>query len=258
MAVSELFLLPAFVWKPIHVDECSSRRRRGTNCTNKFVSDMTVGPFVLNYVANIIRASKTSTPDTEPAVLQRKLLRGEAFENVESIDLDALQQLLSSFAEAGDAVEYRPQYAFTSASGEGRDMDNLRARKRKLETALSRLNALFLYDDEAMPEKDFIVERTNIERQLAETDKRIAELSATGLSNSEASSDFLKKASYFIMVNKFVEDSYIDYEKFVRTLDAVAIRDFIVTIIQEIEATDGKITAITFRNGTVHRFRYKT
>lgn len=236
---------------------CSSRRRRGTSCTNKFVSDMTVGPFVLNYVANIIRASKTSTPDTEPAVLQRKLLRGEAFENVESIDSDAIQQLLSSFAEAGDAVEYRPQYAFTSASGEGRDMDNLRARKRKLETALSRLNALFLYDDEAMPEKDFIVERTNIERQLAETDKRIAELAATGLSNSEDSSDFLKKASYFIMVNKFVEDSYIDYEKFVRTLDAVAIRDFIVTIIQEIEATDGKITAITFRNGTVHRFRYK-
>ena len=108
-----------------------------------------------------------------------------------------------------------------------------------------------------MPEKDFIVERSNIERQLAETDKRIGELAATGLSSSEDSSDFLKKASYFIMVNKFVEDSYIDYEKFIRTLDFGSIRDFILTIIQEIEATDGRITAITFRNGVVHRFQYK-
>lgn len=236
---------------------CASRRRRGTYCTNKFISDITVGPFVLNYIANIIRASKNSTPETDPAVLERKLLRGDAFRDVESINSDAIQQLLSSFETAGDAVEYRPQYAFTSASGEGRDMDNLRARKRKLETALSRLNTLYLYDDEAMPEKDFIVERSNIERQLAETDKRIGELAATGLSSSEDSSDFLKKASYFIMVNKFVEDSYIDYEKFIRTLDFGSIRDFILTIIQEIEATDGRITAITFRNGVVHRFQYK-
>lgn len=236
---------------------CSSRRRQGTTCTNKYISDLTVGSFVLNYAANIIRATRNSPADVQPDVLERKLLRGVTFDDVESINSEAIQQLLSSFAEAGDAVEYRPQYAFTSASGEGRDIDNLRARKRKLETALSRLNALFLYDDEAMPEKDFIVERTNIERQLAETDKRIAELAATGLSSSEDSSDFLKKASYFIMVNKLIEDASVDYEKLVRTLDPAAIRDFVLSIVQEVEATDGKITAITFRNGTVHRFKYK-
>lgn len=237
---------------------CASRRRKGTTCTNKYISDLTVGSFVLNYAANIIRAARNSAAGVQPDILERKLLRGETFKDVESINSEAIQQLLSSFAEAGDAVEYRPQYAFTSASGEGRDMDNLRARKRKLETALSRLNALFLYDDEAMPEKDFIVERTNIERQLAEADKRIAELAATGLSSSEDSSDFLKKASYFIMVNKLIEDASVDYEKLVRTLDPTAIRDFVLNIVQEVEATDGRITAITFRNGTAHRFKYKT
>ena len=98
---------------------------------------------------------------------------------------------------------------------------------------------------------------TNIERQLAETDKRIAELAATGLSSSEDSSDFLKKASYFIMVNKLIEDASVDYEKLVRTLDPTAIRDFVLNIVQEVEATDGRITAITFRNGTANRFKYK-
>lgn len=102
------------------------------------------------------------------------------------------------------------------------------------------------------------IQDTNIERQLAETDKRIAELAATGLSSSEDSSDFLKKASYFIMVNKLIEDASVDYEKLVRTLDPTAIRDFVLNIVQEVEATDGRITAITFRNGTAHRFKYKT
>lgn len=141
---------------------CASRRRKGTTCTNKYISDLAVGSFVLNYAANIIRAAHNSAADIQPDVLERKLLRGETFKSVESINSEAVQQLLTAFAAAGEAVEYRPQYAFTSSSGKGRDMDNLKARKRKLETALSRLNTLFLYDDEAMPEKDFIVERTPI------------------------------------------------------------------------------------------------
>nr|WP_302648403.1 hypothetical protein [uncultured Dysosmobacter sp.] len=59
------------------------------------------------------------------------------------------------------------------------------------------------------------------------------------------------------MVNKLIEDASVNYEKFVRTLDSTSIRDFILSIIQEIEATDCRITAITFKNGTTHRFQYK-
>lgn len=236
---------------------CSSRRRKGTACTNKYISDITVGNFVLNYAANIIRASKNSTCETAPDVLCRKLLRGDTFRDVESINPDAIQSLLASFAEAGDAVEYRPQYAFASSCVSGRDMDSLKAKKRRLETALSRLNALYLYDDEAMPEKDFILERNNIEHQLSDTERRMEALAATGLASSEDSADFLKRASYYIMVNKLVEDSIIDYEKFARALDPHAIRDFVLSIVQEIEATDGRISSITFRNGTVHKFNYK-
>lgn len=136
-------------------------------------------------------------------------------------------------------------------------MDSLKAKKRRLETALSRLNALYLYDDEAMPEKDFILERNNIEHQLSDTERRMEALAATGLASSEDSADFLKRASYYIMVNKLVEDSSIDYEKFARALDPHAIRDFVLSIVQEIEAIDGRISSITFRNGTVHKFKYK-
>ncbi len=236
---------------------CANRRRRCTNCTNKYISDLTVGAFVVNYAANIIRVSRNSSVGTDPDVMERKLLRGETFKDVICINKEAIEQLFASFAEAGDAVEYRPQYAFTSVSGNGRDLDSLRARKRKLEVAISRLNALFLYDSEAMPEKDYIVERTDIERQLTDTSRRIGELTATGLSSSEDSSDFLKKASFFIMVNKLVENSSIDYERLIRTLDPAAIRDFVLTIIQEIEATNGMVTSITFKNGVKHIFSYR-
>ena len=51
-----------------------------------------------------------------------------------------------------------------------------RARRRKLDNALARLNALYLYDDEAMPEKDFVMQRGQITKQLEEVDARIEEL----------------------------------------------------------------------------------
>ena len=118
------------------------------------------------------------------------------------------------------------------------------------------MNALYLYDDEAMPEKDFVMQRGQITKQLEEVNARIEELQNQE-SSEELGDDFIGKASYYIMVNKLIEDASVDYEKLVRTLEPTAIRDFVLNIVQEVEATDGKITAITFRNGTVHRFKYK-
>ena len=36
-----------------------SRRRKSEDCTNKYVSDVTLGPFVLNFFANLIKASNS-------------------------------------------------------------------------------------------------------------------------------------------------------------------------------------------------------
>ena len=59
------------------------------------------------------------------------------------------------------------------------------------------------------------------------------------------------------MANKPVEDSFIDYENFIRIVDPSVIRDFLLNIIDHIEADDGRVASITFKNGITHRFQYK-
>lgn len=234
---------------------CSKRRRMKTDCTNKYISDTVLGPFVFNYIANIIRASKNSSASTSPETLERKLLRGDVFSNVASINPEALNQLLASFEASGDAIEYRPQIAFSGQDDAVSEADLLRAKKQKLENALSRLTAIYLYDDTAMPEKDFVLQRSQISGQLEEVNAKLNEISAA---NSEMmSDDFIQKASYYIMANKLIEDRYIDFEKYIATIEPSVPKSFLNQIIDHIDVADGKVLSIKFKSGAEHKFTYK-
>ena len=236
---------------------CGSRRRKQTDCTNKYISDMVLGPFVLNYIANIIRASKSYTESTTTDTLERKLLRGEVFDDVAGINEDALSQLLDSFSAAGDATEYRPQLALSGPDDTITEIDTLKAKRQKLENALARLNALYLYDEEAMPEKDFVMQRSQISQQLEDVNAKIGAIQSQEAGGQGMSDDFIRKASYYIMAEKLIEDRYIDYEKYIRTIDPAVPKSFLASIIDHIDVDDGRVDSITFKNGVEHHFTYK-
>lgn len=63
-----------------------SRRRKSEDCTNKYVSDVSLGPFVLNFFANLIKASNSFGRTTSIETLEKKLLRGEALSRVDHIE----------------------------------------------------------------------------------------------------------------------------------------------------------------------------
>ena len=159
---------------------CGSRRRKQTSCTNKYISDMVLGPFVLNYVANIIRAAKSYDGSSDTELLSKKLLAGEAFSDVDSINEDALVELISAFNAADGAEEYRPQLALSGADGTITEADTLKSRKNRIENALSRLNALYLYDENAMPQKDFVMQRADLSKQLEQVNSRLSEIQGRG------------------------------------------------------------------------------
>lgn len=237
---------------------CGSRRRKQTSCTNKYISDMVLGPFVLNYVANIIRAAKSYDGSSDTELLSKKLLAGEAFSDVDSINEDALVELISAFNAADGAEEYRPQLALSGADGTITEADTLKSRKNRIENALSRLNALYLYDENAMPEKDFVMQRADLSKQLEQINSRLSEIQGRGEDAEVTSDSFIMKASYYIMANKLIEGGYIDYEKYIRAIDPAVPKSFLASVIDHIDADDGRVTAITFKNGIEHRFTYKT
>jgi DNA invertase Pin-like site-specific DNA recombinase len=236
---------------------CGSRRRKQTDCTNKYISDMTLGPFVLNYIANIIRAAKSYDGSISADALSKRLLRGEAFAGVASVNDDALSSLLSAFDQAADAPEYRPQLALSGPEVSITEVDTLKGKRQRLENALSRLNALYLYDDEAMPEKDFVMQRSDLTKQLGQVNARIEEIQAQDSGQGAVSDNFAMKASYYIMTEKLVEDSYIDYESYIRAIDPAVPKSFLASIIDHIDVDDGRVVSITFKNGAEHRFTYK-
>ena len=237
---------------------CGSRRRKQTSCTNKYISDMVLGPFVLNYVANIIRAAKSYDGSSDTELLSKKLLAGEAFSDVDSINEDALVELISAFNAADGAEEYRPQLALSGTEGTITEADTLKSRKNRIENALSRLNALYLYDENAMPEKDFVMQRADLSKQLEQVNSRLSEIQGRGEDAEVTSDSFIMKASYYIMANKLIEGGYIDYEKYIRAIDPAVPKSFLASVIDHIDADDGRVTAITFKNGIEHRFTYKT
>lgn len=243
-------------WRP-SIYGCSKRRNSATACTNKYCSDIVIGPFVFNYIANIIRAKESVTKRTTLNTLERKLLRGSAFAEVEHISSDALQSMYDLLVNGQTGVEYKPQIIFNENNASIDELSVLQDRRRKSETALNRLKTLYLYGDEGLSEKDYIISRKKITDDIKAIDDRLAELHASNSVSETDSDEFLQKASYFIMVESLLNERYIDYEKYIRSIEPNIPRNFIVSTIQSIVVENSKVKSITFKNGITHSFTYK-
>jgi len=66
--------------------------------------------------------------------------------------------------------------------------------------------------------------------------------------------EFMAKASYFLVAQKLNEKRHIDYEKFIRKIDARILKDFINSVVQNFCIKNGRVVSILFKNGIEHRF----
>ncbi|NBK78007.1 hypothetical protein D5272_05260 [bacterium D16-76] len=89
----------------------SCYNKRHGLCENPFTSDSVLGPFILNYVANMYRIQRTFGKSTSIETLEKKLLRGEVFKEVDHIENKGLTQLYQALKNqifAGNPVFYEP------------------------------------------------------------------------------------------------------------------------------------------------------
>jgi len=244
-------------WRP-SMYGCATRRKSKDKCRNKYTSDPLLVPFVFNYLGNILRAKQDITKRTSLETLQSKLLRGPAFESVVSIDEDGLSQLRDLLLSGKTGVEYKPAIVFDKTdSGDGGERARLEAKRRKAEIALNRLKSLYLYGDEQIPEKDFIIERKRITDELEETEAKLKKLSPKSAKRLEDDEGFLDKASYLIMVDKLLDSRVSDCTDYIRSLDRSIPRDFVRNAVEKITVLDGRVVAIQFKNGITHKFQYE-
>lgn len=237
-----------------------SRKRVSNDCPNKYISDLTVGPFVLNYIANIIRARKSFGVSTSIETLQKKLLRGDVFKDVIGINRTGLEELYQHFRGVQDLDQNFMGAPGTSSASEEQERDILLSEKRRKERALNRLKTLYLYSEEenAMSEPEYIVERKKLIDSLETIDARLAEIDDSLSKQLNLSDDeFISKASYFIMANELADKRYIDYERFMRRIDPKIVKNFIESVCSNFCIKSGRVVSIRFKNGIEHQFYYR-
>ena len=237
-----------------------TRRRRFNDCQNKYVSDITLGPFILNFIANMIRVSNSFGKSTSIETLEKKLLRGDVFSNVDHIERPGLEDLYAHLRSGFDEMSFEStgvQAAESASQIQERDL--LLAEKRKLERALNRLRSLYLYSEDEMPEKDYIVERKQLTDRLGEVDARLEEVEKLAVDSLTLSDEeFMAKASYFILTQQLQDKRYVNYERFIRKIDPQIVKDFLNSIVTNFCIKDGLTTSILFKNGLEIQFSYKS
>ena len=236
---------------------CMSHRKN-SGCPNKYITDTTLGPFVLNYIANLIKAKESFGKTTSPETLQKKLLRGEMFGNVACIKEHGLMELYSLYKSQVSGIKYTPKPTGEEDADNSSERDILLSERRRIERALSRLKSLYLYSEEDMAEKDYIIEKKQLDEQLEKVNARLDELSE-GLTSQFSISDdeLMAKASYFIMSQKLSDKRFVNYRRLLEETDPRILKDFINSVSSNFCIENGKIRSITFKNGIIHEFVYK-
>lgn len=243
-------------WRP-SVYSCT-RRRRYNDCPNKYVSDITLGPFIMNFIANMIKVSSSFGKSTSIDTLEKKLLRGTALSNVKRIDRPGLQELYDHLRRGFEPTAFESKTVpASSMSGDPEEKEILLSEKRRLERALNRLRSLFLYSEETLSEKDYLIEKKQITDRLDEITTRLDEIEANTAALTLSDEEFMAKASYFILSQKLQDKRAIDYEKFIRSVDPQIVKDFLNSIVSNFCIKDGLTTSILFKNGIELHFIYE-
>ena len=125
------------------------------------------------------------------------------------------------------------------------------------ERALSRLKSLYLYSEEDMSERDYVIEKNRLTESLDKVNERLDKLN-DGLSSQFSISDdeLLAKASYFIMSQKLLDRRFVDYRRLLKETDPRILKEFINSVSSNFCIKNGRIESITFKNGIIHEFVY--
>lgn len=124
---------------------------------------------------------------------------------------------------------------------------------------LSRLKSLYLYNDEAISERDYLLEKKSLEDAIKKIDRRLEEIERSSSKHFSLTDDeFMAKASIFIMTHQLQNKRFIKFDKLIKKIDPQIVKEFVNSVVQKIVIKNGRVTSIRFKNGLEHKFLYKT
>ena len=234
---------------------CGNRWRKNT-CKAKGVTDVVLGPFVFNYIKNMVQATNNAASISTPEALEEILLTGPEFKNVLGIDVVGLTAAFDALkALHGPTATYKPT-ALTNdtstATDDARAVLLTQEKERNIK-ALERLKKLYLFDENAMSEREYLETKQGLEVRNAQIENELADM-RMNQEAATASIGFVSSASSFLVAHKMNQGEHIDYKEFAPLLDDKTLKDFVASVVDSIGIIGGKVDSITFNNGMVHKF----
>lgn len=227
------------------------------HCDNLNVSDVKVGPFMINYIAAMIDASKSRRFIKDEESLEQIILSHINFTDVAGISeaslQDTLDLLYGSTARgtlSGKTLSHGDDVDINSKKKELQD------KITKTDRALERLKKAYLFDDDGIDEKEFLEMKSRLEVDKIKLENEIKSLESSSISENVNQAEFLKAATQFLLTHKINSGDYIEYSK-VAMIDEEAMKAFMNSIIDHITVLDKRITEITFKNGLTHILLYR-
>lgn len=234
------------------------RRSRQMDCDNKrMISDLSLGPFIFNYTANLARIQKNASGIDSPEKLEAALLSGDEFSGVK-LAPDCLSVTFSMLTQNIGKGRFSPDMG-KSGNQEGQLEDRiayLEREQEKYKNAISRLTDLYMFDPDAITKEEFSARKRETTKKIREIKHQITDLKENG-GTGPADLAFIRKASAFLMARRIASNEHIDYMQMALDLDNKIMKDFISQIIDKIFIQDGRIVRIRFASGLEHDFLYE-
>ncbi len=239
-------------WRPSKY-QCTSLLKH-SGCTNHgSVGDINLGPFIFNYINNLLQLKKQIHKYNTVQEIEKTLLNGEAFSDI--IGIENADQIFLAMKAAVPKVTYKSAIPSDPINVPD-DMDKIILDIAQKERALERLKKLFLYGDDAMSEKEYITTKNTLIQEINSKKAAMEQLSQPPQQLSDEVS-FLKTASSFILLRQLSDNIFINYRELAEHTDPVILKDFVLAIINKIYFLNRRVTAIEFKNGITHKFIYQ-
>lgn len=234
------------------------KRRKTKDCDNPSVNDLIIGEFVINYILNMLNAKSGFSKIRNPEALEKKLLFGSNFAEVDHVEENGLNEFYNLLSRYGsdDSYTFAIRKPRKKRAAVDPEIEKLRREKEKHERALKRLQNLFLYSDSPISEKEFIIKKSEISKNLEDVNSMLGMVSR-GADSVLSDEEFVKQASHLLISKELSDRQYIYFKKLAQSVSPEILKTYMETILDSVMVIDGRISSIVFRNGLTHKFIYK-
>ena len=236
---------------------CYTRTQKRA-CSAANTSDIVVGSFVFNFVSNLIGISNDRRKICNAGIeeVERRLLSGDPFADIAAIDSGSLRQIFDALRGVSRSASSYIPAPLPQSKEKGASIAAKRKETDKITRAMERLKKAYLFDDEAMDEREYLTTRASLEEDLTRLNNEIADAEEAAF-NDVSELSFVQSASEFLLSYKIQSGEPIVYSDFAPIVGNETLKKFVNVIIEKIEIKNGRVASILFKNGLEARFIYK-